>query len=407
MGSCSGWVERAEVARRENLLRRRNGYSRLSSELACPLFIELGTDCSLVLSVFLFWLRLFAPSLKLALHSSFQWTTDTDLLECVLAAGLSDRFNPYETTFFEHKVNGKSRGTAYIEFLDPGVVPVMKEWFDAKWVLLILLSSISSPLLTHTPLALAHHSEVNGRRPEVRYLPPSSLPGPNPFRIVPKDPKEARAEAAAQGIVPSSGGGPVRTGGGMRGGQTQRYSPYGQQGGYQQRGGYQQQDGGGGYQPRPRPQYQSRPQGQGYGQVRWTISLDTSRQTSADGCSNPHSSNREDTKAGISKADTNPEEGTSKAATSLEAGTNPEAAEPTSTPTSTTKAKLDKHNLPAMKYIHSPYFQKTAHCQVSSGFAMCVRSYSQARNKLILSEFHVRCGSVQVRLYPLRIHCPF
>lgn len=39
-----------------------------------------------------------------------------------------------ETSFFEQKVNGKSRGTAYIEFTDPTAVTQMKDWLDNKWV---------------------------------------------------------------------------------------------------------------------------------------------------------------------------------------------------------------------------------------------------------------------------------
>lgn len=66
--------------------------------------------------------------------SNPQWTTDQDLRQCAVRAGLGDRFNFRETTFFEHKVNGKSRGTAYIEFTDPQAVTQMKEWLDNKLV---------------------------------------------------------------------------------------------------------------------------------------------------------------------------------------------------------------------------------------------------------------------------------
>ncbi len=65
---------------------------------------------------------------------SSQWTSDQDLRQACMRAGLGDKIVPRETTFFEHKVNGKSRGTAYIEFSDPSAVPQMKDWLDNKWV---------------------------------------------------------------------------------------------------------------------------------------------------------------------------------------------------------------------------------------------------------------------------------
>ncbi|KAI9019852.1 hypothetical protein DFJ74DRAFT_707903 [Hyaloraphidium curvatum] len=202
------------------------------------------------------------------------WTSDQDLRQCAVRAGLGDTIIAKETTFFEHKVNGKSRGTAYIEFTDPTAVIQMKEWLD--------------------------HNEINGKRPEVKYAPPTFGSGSNPFRIVPKDPKEARAEAAAMGLTPGAGGGPMRSSGPTRGTGPaqggQRYSPYGTsaprprpsgEDGYG-RGGYAGGGGGGGgygsggygqgggYAPRPRPMggpppaggYPPRPpygQGGGYG----------------------------------------------------------------------------------------------------------------------------------------------
>ncbi|KXS12854.1 hypothetical protein M427DRAFT_34474 [Gonapodya prolifera JEL478] len=134
-----------------------------------------------------------------------QWyTSDADMHSVVSAAGLSHTYVSKETTFFELKANGKSRGVAYLEFSDPESVIKMKEFLD--------------------------RNEIHGRVPEVKYV-PGTQQG-NPFRIIPKDPKEMRAEALARGENPSESGsgGAMRRGGGAGGGQG-RFQPYGRGGG--------------------------------------------------------------------------------------------------------------------------------------------------------------------------------
>ncbi|KAL2000463.1 hypothetical protein VTN02DRAFT_3051 [Thermoascus thermophilus] len=103
----------------------------------------------------------------------YWWTTDDDIRGWVNQAGCEDELK--DVTFSEHKVNGKSKGQAFVEFTTPQAATATKrkiEEFNA--------------------------TGQTGRKHTVNYTNPHT----NPFRTLPKDApmrKNEQARAAATG----------------------------------------------------------------------------------------------------------------------------------------------------------------------------------------------------------------
>ncbi|KAJ9121683.1 hypothetical protein QFC22_002303 [Naganishia vaughanmartiniae] len=151
------------------------------------------------------------------------WTTDEDLV--AVAAQANVPIDIRDVTFAEHKINGKSRGQAFVECHDQEGAKRLKDWFNGRDFQGKQITAVLGSSLTGNPYKLIP------KEPNSKYSKPDAAPGGPPRGPASGGYGDRGGRGGGRGGFVPRGRGGYNNGGGRGGGMSGGIAPGGPMGG--------------------------------------------------------------------------------------------------------------------------------------------------------------------------------